>query len=415
MVPKISLAPYATFQARGNLGFSKGKLPIAQELSRLVYPGYLDRGFALLFPFLRPVVPQPDTWVDRLATCYEHRYFSNFGALATSLASRMSKAYLQDGYAGALCSSNTAGLVAVIQALDLYGKKIVLPDFTFAATVQAAFAAGAKPVICDIRADTWELCPDSLKAALAEHPDIAAVVHVRPFGLHRDLSPIRDICDDRGLPLIVDAAAALGAPENSMRFGSDSGEIEVFSLHATKTFAIGEGGLIAAPEEMLPKIKSAMNFGFNSDRTYGEGQNAKLDEFRAAIGHAAMDSMQEVTEGRIRHAEFYYDLFKSFPFLTLTESPGSTPWSTFPVVFPEPVTSNVLGAFSDQGIEIKRYYWPGVIKGYTGPREILSVETPNSFDLQDRCACFPVYSDFEQINVSLLKERIHMALGQLFS
>ncbi|MFZ7094086.1 DegT/DnrJ/EryC1/StrS family aminotransferase [Primorskyibacter sp. 2E233] len=367
----------------------------------------------MLFPFLRPALPEPDSWTHYLKVSYDQRYFSNFGPLATELADRMSSAYLKPGYKGVLCASNTAGLVAVLQAMNVYGKKVALPDFTFAATIQAVFAAGATPVVCDIDPDLWELCPKSLGRALQAHPDIACVIHVRPFGLRRDLEPVRAVCREHGVPLLVDAAAGLGAPNHPDRFGSDDGEIEVFSLHATKVFAIGEGGFIAAPADKLAAIKSAMNFGFNADRTYGEGQNSKIDEFRAAIGLAMLQRMAPITEIRARHAAFYDELFAGYDNARVAQAPGPTPWANYPVIFGSPVTKEVIGDFADNGIEIKKYYWPGLLKGYVGPRPVLSVPTPVSLSLQDRCACFPVYSDFTTETGSMMRERIERAAGLL--
>jgi dTDP-4-amino-4,6-dideoxygalactose transaminase len=367
----------------------------------------------MLFPFLRPDLPRPDEWVHLLNTAYDQRYFSNFGALATRLADRMSAAYLVPGYQGVLCSSNTAGLTAVLQALDVAGRKVALPDFTFAATPQAVLSAGATPVICDIDPLTWELSPDSLRSALEAHPDIAAVIHVRPFGLIRDIAAIRAVCAEYERPLLIDAAAGLGAPKDGARFGSDFGEIEVFSLHATKVFAVGEGGLIAAPEHMLQKIKAAMNFGFNADRTYGEGQNAKFDEFRAAIGLAMFDKMDTIVPIRKSHTAFYAEFFAKIPECITAIEPGPTPWSTFPVVFDQPVTSTMLGVFADKGIEIKKYYWPGAMKGYIGKRERYCVDLSISWSVQGRCACFPVYSDFSTDMGSILIDRVARALSVL--
>lgn len=366
----------------------------------------------MLFPFLRPDLPRPHDWVHLLDPAYDQRYFSNFGTLATRLADRMSGAYLAPGYRGLLCSSNTAGLTTVLQALEVAGRKVALPDFTFAATPQAILSAGAAPVICDIDPETWELSAESLRSALAAHPDIAAVVHVRPFGLIRDISAVRAICADNGLPLLIDAAAGLGAPSDEARFGSDQGEIEVFSLHATKVFAVGEGGFIAAPSSMIQKIKAAMNFGFNPDRTYGEGQNAKFDEFRAAIGLAMLGKMDAIVPIRKTHAAFYDELFGAIGGCTTARSPGPTPWSTYPVVFDRPVTATTLGAFADNGIEIKKYYWPGVRRGYVGGREMHAVDLTQSLAMQDRCACFPVYSDFSSDMGSQLRERVLRAYSQ---
>ena len=367
----------------------------------------------MLFPYLKPSLPAPETWVGYLEESYRQKYFSNFGPLATRLADRMTATYLRDGYKGVLCASNTAGLIAALQALSLAGKKVAIPDFTFAATPQAVFAAGAEPVVCDIDPVTWELSAEGLAAAFEAHPDIACVIHVRPFGLVRDIEPIRALCRSRELPLIVDAAAGLGAPSDKAVFGSSDGEIEVFSLHATKVFAIGEGGFIAAPGEMMKKIKAAMNFGFNADRTYGEGQNAKIDEFRAAIGLAMLQMMDDAVERRRKHADFYRKVFEQYTGFRIAEVPGPTPWSTFPVVFERPVTTQTLGVFADNGIEVKKYYWPGVLNGYKGGRRLHAMPVPNSEYLQERCACFPVYSEFSDETGSLLADRIEKAIGMI--
>ncbi|BDW84195.1 DegT/DnrJ/EryC1/StrS family aminotransferase [Roseicyclus marinus] len=346
-----------------------------------------------------------------LDAAYDQRYFSNFGTLATRLADRMAAVYLAPGYQGVLCSSNTAGLTAVLQALDVAGRKVALPDFTFAATPQAVFAAGATPVVCDIDPQTWELSPESLRAAFEAHSDIAAVIHVRPFGLIRDISGVRTVCAEYERPLLIDAAAGLGAPKDGAGFGSAFGEIEVFSLHATKVFAVGEGGFIAAPASMIQKIRAAMNFGFNPDRTYGEGQNAKFDEFRAAIGLAMLGKMDAIVPKRQAHAAFYDELFAALGGFGTAQDPGPTPWSTYPVVFEQPVTATTLGAFADNGIEIKKYYWPGVRRGYVGGREMHAVDLTQSLAMQDRCACFPVYSDFSSDMGSQLRERVFRTLS----
>ena len=365
------------------------------------------------FPFLRPDLPRPSEWVHFLDSAYDNRYFSNFGGLANRLASLMVSAYARPGYEGLLCSSNTAGLTAVLQAFAVTGRKVALPDFTFAATPQAVFAAGAMPVLCDINPETWELSAESLRSALAAHPDIAAVVHVRPFGLIRDITETRTVCAEYGLPLLVDAAAGLGAPSDGMRFGSDFGEIEVFSLHATKVFAVGEGGFIAAPSSMINKIKSAMNFGFNADRTYNEGLNAKFDEFHAAIGLAMLEKMDAIVPVRRSHAALYESIFELTSECKTACSPGLTPWSTYPVVFNQPVTTQVLGAFADSGIEIKKYYWPGVQCGYVGKRPMHAVDLTHSLALQDRCACFPIYSDFSNDSSIILEQAVSKTLSNL--
>lgn len=364
----------------------------------------------MLFPYLKPEIPRPELWIKHLNASYDAKYFSNFGPLVSRLESEMAQAYLAPTYGGVLCSSNTSGLLAALNALDMYGKKVALPDFTFAATPQAVFAAGATPVICDIDPDTWELCPESLSAALKTHPDIAAVIHVRPFGLVRDISATRNFCTAHGLPLVIDAAAGLGEIGGGALFGSPMGEIEVFSLHATKVFAIGEGGFIGAPASMIADIRKAMNFGFERDRTYGDGLNGKIDEFRAAIGLTTIELINGWIEVRRKHAAFYDTFFEAYPQFQRVKDPGNTPWAQYPVLFDRDIDTAVIGTFADLGIEIKKYYWPGVMRAYKGRRPILSVDLPVSERLQNRFACLPVYSDFNAGMAAMLKPKLKNAI-----
>ncbi|RIJ17153.1 hypothetical protein D1227_07325 [Henriciella mobilis] len=364
----------------------------------------------MLFPYLKPEIPKPEQWVHHLQVSYQARYFSNFGPLAQKLEEDVSKNYLVEGYAGVLCSSNTSGLLAALNAIDVYGKKVILPDFTFAATPQAIFAAGATPVICDIDERVWELDPESVEKALHAHTDVAAIIHVRPFGLVRDISATRELSVKYQIPLIVDAAAGLGRTDSDATFGSDTGEIEVFSMHATKVFAIGEGGFVAAPEPMVGPIKRALNFGFDRDRTYGDGFNGKIDEFRCAIGLTTLDLIDDWIDVRTRHADFYETFFSRFNTLTRPVEPGNTPWAQYPVLFDRDVDNSMIGVFADKGIEIKKYYWPGVKRAYTGRRPIDAMPIPVSESLQNRFACFPVYSDFTPELGSMLKQRLEGAL-----
>ena len=96
--------------------------------------------------------------------------------------------------------------------------------------------------------------------------------------------------------------------------------------------------------------------------------------------------------------------------LSTTISPGHTPWSAYPVVFDQPVTTETIGKFANNGIEIKKYYWPGIFRGYTGNRSMYAVDITHSLYIQDRCACFPIYSSGMIDTQNLLKERLIMSL-----
>ena len=344
------------------------------------------------FPFLRPVLPRPEEWSKLLKQSYEMRYFSNFGPLATKLETSLAKAYLVPNYRSVVVTSNTLGQMAVLQALDVRGKYVILPDFTFAGTLQAVIGAGGIPLVCDVSPANGELCPKSLKAAISEYKDIAAVIYVRCFGFVNDISEIRNICAENNIQLMVDAAASLADPKDQ-EFGSEHNEIEVFSLHATKVFAIGEGGMIAAPKDMIDQMRRAVNFGLHSDRTYGDGTNAKLDEFRSAIGMSMLDLIPELIEHRQAHAEKYIELIQSLENVDLFDMPSRASWSCFPILLPETSREKSIAVFSDHGIEVKKYYWPGLLNAYQGSTKLVTMGVPESEKIQNRVLCLPVYSE----------------------
>lgn len=344
------------------------------------------------FPFLRPVLPEPEKWVELLSLSYEKRYFSNFGPLATKLEISLADAYLAPNYSAIGVTSNTLGQMAVLQALDVRGKYVVLPDFTFAGTLQAVLGAGGKPVICDVTPETGELCPNSLKTALSKYDDVAVVIYVRCFGFVNDVSSVKEICKSAGVQLMIDAAASLADPKDQ-KFGSEDGEIEVFSLHATKVFAIGEGGMIAAPNEIKDKIRRAVNFGINPDRTYGDGTNAKIDEFRSAIGLSMLDLIPTLVDFRQQHAERYIELLDEIDGVEILDMPRKASWSCFPILLSVNSREKSSAVFSDHGIEVKKYYWPGLLSAYQGSSHLETVGTPISNDIQDKVLCLPVYSE----------------------
>lgn len=344
------------------------------------------------YPYLRPILPQPETWVPLLETSYAQRYFSNYGPLATRLEGRMTENYLIDGYSSTLVTSNTLGIQAVLNALEVYDRYVILPDFTFSGTLQAVIAAGGKPIVCDVLKETSELDPKSVKAALEKYDDVAAIMHVRCYGFVNDVTPLKKICKAHDIPLVIDAAAALSKPDEQT-FGSEYGEIEIFSLHATKVFAIGEGGLIAAPDHISERIRRSVNFGFQSDRTFHDGTNAKMDEFRAAIGFGTLDLIDGIVDNRQKHAALYLELFEGNDFVELFEMPELASWSCFPILVPESNREKCITVFADQGVEVKKYYWPSLSAGYQGRAKLEIMPVDTSLSLQNSVMCLPIYSE----------------------
>jgi len=344
-------------------------------------------------PFLRPSIPDHETWTPYLEEVYKRKYFTNFGVLHETLCEKMREKYAYPGY-DVIMSTNAT--VAMETVLRTFGAKstCVVPSFTFPATLHSALNASLEPILCDADPETWDLSVPHLEDLLEKY-DVGAVVGLRPYGFQRDISDMLKVCRDRNIPVAIDAAAGLGDVRQQGTIGSEFGQIEVFSLHATKVFAIGEGAAIFAPSDKIDGIRRAMNFGFQEDRTFIDGGNGKLDEIRCAIGLAMLDKIDAEVARRSAIASRYFETFASAgDLVTLPVDVGPTPWQAFPLRFR---TKELLGHFesalANKGIETRKYYSPSIRQGYAGRfrNSVEREETPVADDLAQVMLCLPVY------------------------
>lgn len=216
------------------------------------------------FPVIRPAMPPVERWAGLLAESYAAKRFSNAGPLVQRLEARLAAAWGAECSACVLVSSGTAAIAAPLIAAGVRGP-VLLPAFTFPATLAAIRMAAAEPMLMDVCPCTWTTDTDTLDAALTASGASAAVV-LRPFGLRTDLEAHAEVAERHGAVLVIDDAAGLGVdrdpPETNPRV------FEAYSLHVTKPFGIGEGGAVFAHRDAEDRLRRAINFGLpNPDAT----------------------------------------------------------------------------------------------------------------------------------------------------
>nr|WP_276508391.1 aminotransferase class I/II-fold pyridoxal phosphate-dependent enzyme [Modestobacter muralis] len=295
----------------------------------------------------------------------EARFFSNGGP-----CERLLRAALSDhlGGVGTVPVNNaTSGLIVAIKAvLDAHGTGdrpyVVMPSYTFVATAGAARIMGLQPLFIDVEPDSWQMDADALADVLDTFPgQVAAVLGTHTFGLPASAATQqrwKQLCADAGVPLVVDAAAGFGGLDDTgARSGRDTVP-HVYSFHATKTFAIGEGGLITTlDEDLLQRIEALHSFGFAQGRlaTYA-GINAKMDELHAATALAALDSFDTVLARRREIAQTYRERLEPFGFRFQTGNAGGT-WQAGYVSAPDAATRTaVLAVAAGRQIGVTAYY-----------------------------------------------------------
>src|SRR5271154_1659830 len=200
------------------------------------------------FPVVRPALPEPQEWLPHLQESYDQHWFSNFGPVATRFEAALAAHFGEPGDAFVATSNATAALAACLIAEKITGV-VLLPAFTFPACAGAIRMAGAEPMLVDVEGATWGCGVQKLGRAL-DRTNAEAVMLVAPFGITQDFSAHVELCRRRGVMVLVDNAAGLGGGPRSRRALRGTA-YEVYSLHATKPFAIGEGGAIQTPADRV--------------------------------------------------------------------------------------------------------------------------------------------------------------------
>jgi dTDP-4-amino-4,6-dideoxygalactose transaminase len=211
------------------------------------------------------------------------------------------------------CASGSDALLLALMALDIYpGDEIITTPFSFFATVSAITRLGAKPVFIDIDPQTYNLDVSRIEEKITDRTRAIMPVHL--FGQCADMKELMRIAGKNGIPVIEDAAQAIGSEEDGVRAGS-MGAIGCFSFYPSKNLgAAGDGGLLTAQnEEVARKLHMLRVHG--AEKTYQHqyvGINSRLDSLQAAILLVKLRELDSWTEARQKNAAFYRELFGDY-------------------------------------------------------------------------------------------------------
>ncbi|MCH6255295.1 aminotransferase class I/II-fold pyridoxal phosphate-dependent enzyme [Puniceicoccaceae bacterium K14] len=241
-------------------------------------------------PVMKPLLPTVDKIAPYLSEIDNNRWYSNFGPLVVSLEERLEEYMGLERGTVALVSSATSGLTMALQALGCKSNSsCAMPSWTFIATAAAARNAELTPHFVDVDPDSWAINPADV---LPIKNKISAVVPVAPFGSAIKIEEWENFSNSTGIPVVVDAASCFDSFSQQKDFRISEIPV-VLSLHATKAFACGEGGMIVCKnKELISRFKSMSNFGFIGEDAITGGGNSKLSEYSAAVGHAELDSWE---------------------------------------------------------------------------------------------------------------------------
>ena len=348
-------------------------------------------------PVAKPVVPEFDGLAPELTQILQSGMLSkgpNVSAFEQMVAERLAVKH------ALAVSSCTSGLMLTYQALGLTGD-VVVPSFTFMATVGALRWAGLRPIFADVDLATTNLDPSAAEAAIT--PETSAIVAVHNFGNPADLEELQQVADKHQVHLILDSAHGFGSLYKGEAVGPQ-GAAHVFSLSATKLLVVGEGGIVATnDDEMAARIRIGREFGNCGDYdSVVPGINARMPEFNALLGQHGLRRLESAVRHRNSIADLYRAQLSFLPgigFQKVRDGNRSC-YKDFSITIDADafgLTRDELNAaLTAENIETRKYYDPPVHRQIAyrrfAPPDLL---LPNTELLASRILNLPIWSDMD--------------------
>ncbi len=330
-------------------------------------------------------------------------------------------AFVDAPHACAVSNCTTALHLALLAVGVQCGDEVVTVSHSYIATANAIRYCGATPVFVDVRPDTFNMDPEQLERAIT--PRTRAILTVHQMGMPCDMPKILAVARSHGLPLIEDAACAIGSEllwqGRWERVGRPHGDIACFSFHPRKVMSTGDGGMLTtANVEWDRQFRLLRQHGMSVPDTVRHGSNQvifeeypivgfnyRMTDIQAAVGREQLKRLPEVVSRRREIADRYRVLLTAIPGLGLPLEPvtARSNWQSFCVRLPDSCDQRaVMQSMLDAGVATRR----GIMCSHREPA-YASISggqcLRNSEEAQDQCIVLPLYpqmSDLDLVQVS---------------
>jgi len=373
-------------------------------------------------PVARPNPPRLSEHVQELKDIEDSGIFSNFGPVNQRFEQELADTVFGSGHCLTVCNATIGLMVAMRQVLGedrpRQRRYALMPSFTFAAVAHAAIWNGLTPLFCDIDRQTWLPSADHEEELLKRYQDeIAIVVPYATFGNNLNLRRYEVLSENFGVPVVVDAAASLGALDaDGKGFGSGFQWPVVFSMHATKTFATGEGGVIyCADAERVKTMRAMCSFGFEVPRVATlPGLNGKLSEVNALTALLQLKKFEGVVEHRRLLSEAYrrylpewvhqetYGKRQSFAFQSLLLKDSL-----------KPVRAQIVEVLRASGIGVSTYFSPHLAEQPYFSKYAVAASLAVTQDISERILTLPMFDTMTDSDVHYVVSGLIDATSEL--
>lgn len=340
-------------------------------------------------------------WGER---CYE--YIDRFeGAFRTHL-----------GVNHALATSSCTGALHMgLAALGIGpGDEVIMADTNWIATAAPIVHLGAKPVFVDILPDSWCIDPGLAEAAIT--PRTKAIIAVHLYGNLCDMDRLLAIGERHGIPIIEDAAEAIGSVYHGKRAGS-MGRFGTFSFHGTKTITTGEGGMFVTNDaDLYERVLTLSNHGRARGQTKQfwpdlVGFKYKMSNLQAAVGCAQMERIGDLIAAKQRVFGAYRERLEDLPLQMNPQRPDQINGFWMPTVVADECVdfdrATLLSAFKADNIDGRVVFWPlSQLSMFQ-----LRPEHRIAYRLPHRGVNLPSYHDLSEVQIERVVAHVRAAVA----
>ncbi len=300
---------------------------------------------------------------------------------------------------GVAVSNGTVALHLALVALGIgEGDEVIVPDLTFAATINTVLHANAVPVIVDVEEESWCIDPKAVEKAIT--PKTKAIIPVHLYGQACDMEAIMGIASKYGLKVIEDCAEAHGAMFKGRKVGS-FGDVGCFSFFGNKVITTGEGGMCVTNDSALTdKMRVLRDHGMSKTKRYWHdfvGYNYRMTNLQAAIGVAQLERVEEIHKNRRLYEISYKEVLNGDIFSFQKDLPGRhrITWLVSVLLDESIDRDTYMARLKENGIDARPFFYP------LSDMEVYSpycrFETPVAKKLSKQGLNLPTYESLKSI------------------
>lgn len=348
---------------------------------------------------------------DAAATGWGERCYEYIGRFESAFREHL-------GVQHAIATSSCTGALHMgLSALGIGpGDEVIVADINWIASAAPITYVGATPVFVDVRPDSWCIDPEIVERAIT--PRTKAILAVHLYGNLCEMDALMALAERYGIPLIEDAAEAVGSIYHGRRAGS-MGTFATFSFHGTKTLTTGEGGMFVTNDaDLYARVLTLSNHG----RRRGEprqfwpdalGFKYKMSNIQAAIGCAQTERLDELIAGKRRVFAEYAQALADLPVRMNPEPPGTQNGYWMPTIVVEHGAQfdreALLAEFAANNIDGRVFFWPLTMLPMFEEKR----ENRVAYGLYERAVNLPSYHDLSSAGIARVAEVVHHNLQRM--